>query len=228
MSAKISSRYYADAGMFTTEEESRYSLNALHLERHPEKGVIIVATDGHTMGVFHDIGGQCPEDGITLKFDSALANLCSTKKLLEINDDGSASIFEGGLEEVRFSRIVTSKNFPEWKSVLPKWTAESERIDYNPEYFGRCAKAGRATYPRLTIWSGSDGTQVTHGKERAAVVVEQEQDDRFFLVAQMRRTDKDYPPLIEVLRLKDETDLSDPEQLPDNAEFVKETKWLTQ
>ena len=208
MKARILAQYYADAGNFITKEESRYSLDSMRIERHPDKGVVIVATDGHTMGVFHDQGGECPADGINLRFDRYLAEMCGKQRTLEDNDDGSASVSNRGREEVRFSGIESSGNFPQWRNVLPKWGPEIERNDYNPEYLERCAKLSGHPYPHLAIWSGSDGQQVTHGKDRAAVVRVYERDDCFFLVMPMRQNgDAHYPELIEALRPKDHTDI---------------------
>lgn len=208
MKARFLAQYYAEAGHFVTKEQSRYSLDTLRLEPHPEKGVLIVATDGHTMCVFHDVGGECPEDGITLLFKSSLSEMCIDDRSLEVNDDGSVSLLGRGSEMVTFHGIVTDGKFPNWRLPLPKWDAATERNDYNPEYLERCGKASGAAYPHLAIWSGSDGTQVTHAKDRAAVVVPYERDDCFFLVMPMRQGNNvKYPALIEALRLKDETDI---------------------
>lgn len=208
MKARILSQYYADAGLFVTKEQSRYSLDSLRIEPHPEQGAIIVATDGHTMCVFHDKGGECDKDGVTLIFNSSLSEICGPERTLEINDDHSASILQRGYEIVRFSDIQSNGKFPKWRDVLPKWKADVERNDYNPEYLERCGKASRQRYPHLAIWSGTDGAQVTHGNDRAAVVVPYERDDCFFLVMPMRKGNNvKYPELIEALRLKDETDV---------------------
>jgi len=211
MKAKILAQYYADAGQFVTKEESRYALDSLRIEPHPDKGVIVVATDGHTLGVFHDRGGECPAEGITLRFDRYLAEMCRKERTLEINDDGSASLLNRGVEIVRWNAIETTGAFPTWRAVLPKWNADIERNDYNPEYIQRCASLAGGPYPHLAIWSGTDGTQVTHGKDRAAVVRPYERDDCFFLVMPMRRNDgARWPELIDALRLKDETDIEPP------------------
>jgi hypothetical protein len=207
MKARILSQYYAEAGLFVTKEQSRYSLYSLRIEPHPEKGVVVVATDGHTMGVFYDRGGECDADGVTLIFNSLLSEMCNSEKTLEVNDDGSASVLTKGYEIARFSDIQTNGKFPTWRDVLPNKN-DVERNDYNPEYLERCAKAGRASYPHLAIWSGTDGKQVTNINERAAVVTVYERDDCFFLVMPMRQTNGvKYPELIEALRRKDHTDI---------------------
>ena len=216
MKAKILAQYYADAGHFVTKAQSRYSLDTLRIEPHPDKGVIIVATDGHTMGVFHDRGGECPVEGITLLFNSSLGEMCAVERTLEINDDGSASVLNRGREEVRFSSIESDGKFPTWRAVLPKWTKDVRRTDYNPEYVARCAEVSRAPYPHLAVWSGTEAP-AKHAEEGPAVIRPYERDDCFFLVMPMRRNDDlHWPEIIEALRLKDHTDIeSDSETAED-------------
>lgn len=212
MKAKILAQYYKDAGQFVTKERSRYSLDTLRVERHPEKGVVIVATDGHTMGVFHDHGGECPAEGITLGYNSSLAEMCGPKGILEINDDGSASVLNRGKEEVRFSGVESDGKFPPaWRAPLPKWTTEVKRTDFNPEYIERCAKlCGDAHYPHLAIWSG---TEIRHADEGPTVIRPYGRDDCFFLVMPMQRNkDLHWPELLEALRPKDHADVETPSQ----------------
>lgn len=210
MKAKILAQYYADAGNFVTKEQSRYSLDTLRVEPHPERGVVIVATDGHTMGVFHDLGGECPAEGITLGFNASLAGMCKPERTLEINDDGSASVLNRTKEEVRFSGIESDGKFPAWRLPFPKWSKEVRRTDYNPEYIERCAKlCGDVHYPHLAIWSG---TEVQHAEEGPTVIRPYERDDCFFLVMPMRRNeDTHWPELLEALRPKDHTDVEAPQ-----------------
>lgn len=208
MKARILAQYYADAGSFVTKEQSRYSLDTLRIEQHPEKGVIVVATDGHTMGVFHDQGGECPADGITLRYLSSLADMCGPERMLEVNDDGSASVLNRSNEEVRFSGIESDGKFPTWRAILPKWTREVKRTDYNPEYIARCAELCRAPYPHLAIWSGTDIPQTKHAEAGPSVVMPYERDDCFFLVIPMRSNgDLHWPELLDALRAKDAPDM---------------------
>lgn len=205
MKAKILAQYYADAGSFVTTEQSRYSLDTVRIEPHPQKGVVVVGTDGHTMGVFHDYGGECPADGITLRYNGLLAEMCGRERMLEINDDGSASVLNRNKEEVRFSGIESDGRFPTWRAVLPRWTSEVKRTDYNPEYIDRAAKLCRAPYPHLAIWSG---TEIKHAEEGPTVIRPYERDDCFFLVMPMRRNnDVGWPELIDAFRLKNEPDV---------------------
>lgn len=204
MKARIIAQYYADAGSFVTREQNRYSLDTVRLERHPERGIVIVATDGHTMGVFHDLSGECPEDGITLRFDESLAGLCVPEVVMEINDDGAACLLRGTKEFARFADVESDGKFPSWRAILPKWTREAKRTDYNPEYIERCAKIIRGHYPHLAIWSGALLPLVTHADEGPSVVRSYERDDCFFLIMPMRQSDDTrWPDLIDALRPPD-------------------------
>ena len=206
MKAKILAEYYKDAGNFVTKEKSRYSLDTIRVEPHPEKGVVIVATDGHTMGVFHDIGGECPVDGITLLFNSSLADMCGPERTLEINDDGSASLINGSKEEVKFNGIESDGKFPNWRLPLPRWTSEVNRTDFNPEYIERCAKLSGAAYPYLAIWTGVHVGSIKHADDGPTVIRPYERNDCFFLVMPMRRNvDLHWPELLDALRPPDET-----------------------
>lgn len=217
MKASILSTYYRDAGEFTTKEESRYALRSVRIEPHPEQGVVVVATDGHTMCVFHDRGGSVEGDGITLRFRDALAELCG-RLTLQVNDDGSASLCKGAerVETVRFADMVEAKAFPTWRSVLSSLEVQGQRADYNPEYLMRCSKTGDTSWPNIAIWSGSDGSQVTHGDDKPAVVCSRERDDAFFLVMPMRQTGEvKYPEdLLNALRPKALSDVATTEETP--------------
>ena len=208
MKAKILARYYAEAGTFVTKEESRYALDTLRIDPHPEKGVVIVATDGHSMGVFHDLGGECPTEGITLGYKSSLADLCGPERVLEINDDGSASVIRGSAVEATVYGIESDGKFPTWRAVLPRWTAQVKRTDYNPEYIARCAALCGDRYPHLVIWSGAEIPKLQE-QDGPSVIRPYERDDCFFLVMPMRRNeDVLWPELINLFRTQDDGDLT--------------------
>lgn len=54
---------YADmVYKFVSDEETRYYLNGFNVKPHANGGVIIAATDGHTLGVFHEAKGTVETD----------------------------------------------------------------------------------------------------------------------------------------------------------------------
>jgi len=57
--AVIKAEYARLIQPFISQEDFRYYLNGFAIEPHPNKGVVIVATDGHKLGAFHDESGAC-------------------------------------------------------------------------------------------------------------------------------------------------------------------------
>src|SRR5882724_168719 len=57
--AVIKAEYVRLIQPFISQEDFRYYLNGFAIEPHPNKGVVIVATDGHKLGAFHDESGAC-------------------------------------------------------------------------------------------------------------------------------------------------------------------------
>ena len=53
----VASKYVSMIATFVSTEEARYYLTGIYIERHPVKGVVMVATDGHRMAVIHDENG---------------------------------------------------------------------------------------------------------------------------------------------------------------------------
>lgn len=142
----INAKYYIEAGAFTCKELSRYVLSAVRIEPHPKGGAVIIATDGHTMGIFHDIEGKCDE-GVTVSYRPEIARLAKAKKgikrIMRVN--GEVDLLDRGKEDkllVRFfGAIETNAKFPDWKMVLPKEADAKNLADFNGEYLHRCAIA---------------------------------------------------------------------------------------
>ncbi|SFB46296.1 hypothetical protein [Azotobacter beijerinckii] len=55
--ARVSPRYFAAVHLFAGVNDVRYYLNGVCLQRHHEKGVVLVATNGHVLGAIHDPEG---------------------------------------------------------------------------------------------------------------------------------------------------------------------------
>ena len=57
----ISARYFHALHGFTAIEPTRYNLNGVHVCPRKEGGVLMVATDGRSLGLFIDEAGHAPE-----------------------------------------------------------------------------------------------------------------------------------------------------------------------
>lgn len=197
----INARYYIEAGAFVTKESSRYTLNAVRVEPHPDGGAVIIATDGHTMGVFHDRDGKC-EEPVTIAYRSEIARLAKAKKgtTRNIQVNGDLDIVQSATGKnpakplVRFfdAILTNSSQFPNWRMVLPKATEAKNRSDFNGNYLARCALAKREFR--------NDGITIFQKDSETAAIVRTQRDDFIGIVMPMRSgTQTPYPDYIQPL-----------------------------
>jgi len=202
MTAIINAKYYAEAGAFTSKEESRYTLRAIRIEPHPQGGAVIVATDGHTLGLFYDADAICDES-VQVEFKKEIARFCepSTQKdktafirLMQIEDDltivetlNGASYDEDPMSRiVRFFDVHAQGSFPDWRMVLPTAPSESH-LDFNPDYLARGA-SGSKSAPGISVWAE---------KPDAQAVVRSSREDFIAIVMPMKGfTDSPYPAYV--------------------------------
>lgn len=195
MKASIAARYYREAGAFVTKEQGRYTLCAIRLEPHPKKGVVIVATNGHTMGIFHDVGGKCDEP-FNLLWKEWVSSTCLDGRLLVVNEDRSVSVIRKKYEEVveaRFLDLIADApdiQFPNWRTVLPE-PCTAPAISFNPQYLEACnlAEAGRP----IEIF--------VNGNESQTVVTASGRDDFVGIVMPCRDAQKYPSEFLDPLRL---------------------------
>lgn len=191
----INARYYLEAGAFVTKEVSRYTLNAVRVEPHPDGGAAIIATDGHTMGIFHDRDGVCDEP-VTIAFRPEIAYLAKAKKgtvrLIKVNGDldiiqpASKSVPEQVLVRFFNAILTNSSQFPNWRQVLPDEEEATHRADFNGKYLARCA-LGKAQYH-------SDGISIFQKDENTQAVIRTGRDDFVGIVMPMRlNVERPYP-----------------------------------
>ena len=204
MTAIINAKYYMEAGAFTSKEESRYTLRAIRVEPHPEGGAVIVATDGHTLGLFYDADAICDEPA-QIEFRKEIARFCepSTQKdkttfirLMQIEDDLTiVEMFSGqGYDEEPLSRVVrffdvhAQGSFPDWRMVLPTEPSESH-LDFNHEYLARGASGQKAA--GISVWAENPEAQA---------VVRSSREDFIAIVMPMKGfTESPYPPYVRAL-----------------------------
>lgn len=172
MRARINALYYREAGTFTTQEESRYAIACIGIEPHPTAGALVVATDGHTMIVIHDKGGECREP-VNVRYSDSIAAFCTQERMLTVDDIQSISITDGDVIVASFYNQLVAKPFPPWKNVLP--TAKPEgRFDYNSKYLRRCGDLDDSPWSRVSLWIGGEDKPTVvrvEGREEIACLV---------------------------------------------------------
>lgn len=205
MTAIINAKYYSEAGAFTSKEESRYTLRAIRIEPHPEGGAVIVATDGHTLGLFYDADAICDAPA-QIEFRKEIARFCepSTQKdkttfvrLMQIEDDITIveTLTGAGYDEdplsriVRFFEVHAQGQFPDWRMVLPTAPSESH-LDFNPDYLARGASGNKAA-PGISVWAERPDAQA---------VVRSSREDFIAIVMPMKGfSESPYPPYVQAL-----------------------------
>ena len=137
--ARVNPKYFAAINLYASQNDIRYYLNGVCIEPHPEKGVVIVATNGHTLGLIHDPDGFVTERMIVGSISKQLATACASKgtsrigtkpTALYISKDGAVvdcgDIVEGSINPFRQSVKHMSKIeiidglFPDYRKILPK------------------------------------------------------------------------------------------------------------
>jgi DNA polymerase-3 subunit beta len=155
---------------FKAVQDIRYYLNGICVER-AEKGVYLIATDGHTMAVAHDPDGVLEgSDRITIHVSKELA--AAAKKAKPIHDLAQKVLvvgqrlriavdFEshGPLESfVQPGDSLVPGHFPDWRKVLPDF-GKLQRGAFkgdegvNAQYAARCAQAlGTSKFTGMSLW----------------------------------------------------------------------------
>jgi hypothetical protein len=149
----VSARLVAAIGQFRADCDIRYYINGIYVEPIEGGGALIVATNGHVMGMWRDITGIVERPAI-LRFDKRLEVACkgSSQKRLTIIDDrlvvltmtgevSSETYVQNRFSSKQGSWEVEGK-FPDWKRVVP--ADSSGRMLHDPvnaTYFGLMSRA---------------------------------------------------------------------------------------
>lgn len=192
MKASIDARYYRECADFVSHEQSRYTLCAIRLEPHPEKGVLIIATDGHKMAIFRDEQGECSEP-FNLFWRDFVASVCLDGRVLFVNEDRSVSVIKAQKHRGEYSETPLARfldliadaedvKFPNWRAVLPE-PVTADPITFNPKYLAQCG-LNESSLP-ITIWAKDNKSQ--------SVVRLWDRDDFIAIVMPVESTDQEFP-----------------------------------
>lgn len=208
----INGQYYAEAGAFVTTDNSRYTLRAIRIEPHPEGGAVIVATDGHTLCVFHDANGICSEPVLVEFRKEVVPHLKLKKKrkgtpgmvrCIRINGDmeiinaardiGAGYVLEDTIATFT-NMVVTKGEFPNWRMVMPK-TIPPVRSDYNADYIRKCALDKQTRC--VAMWHDESNN-------KQAIIRSSQRDDFVAVIMPMHGgSEQAYPPYVKALLPKE-------------------------
>jgi len=168
MMENIVAQFNADlfhiAYAFTSNDECRYDINGVSIEPHTEKGVLMVATDGHRLIIIHDVDGFVKEN-IIVRMDKNPLSLCQkksadkirwteefNKREVEVLADGTAFVCLSGKRIGIQKDAIIDSTFPDWHEVLPKGVHKQPTIaGYNGRYLGSFSAAAKRLTGREEI-----------------------------------------------------------------------------
>lgn len=195
---RVNADLFRLAYMAVSTEETRYYLNGVNIEPHPEKGALLVSTDGRRMVVAHDPEGICREPAIVKLPRFALA-LCRTpkmfddKRLLEV-DGNCATIIEqkpgaSPLDPPKREALATAHHvvidgkFVDWRRVVPREEQKSAASTaFNPRYLKEWGALGHEV-EKLT---GKSGVQIGLSDGNCPTIIRFGADNIFGVLMPMR------------------------------------------
>ena len=134
---------FAKTALAQSKEATRYYICGVYVEPAPEgqKGVYMVATDGHAMVIRYDPTGVCTGSGIVSLEPAMLKAAAKTQRHQSVNnrlivrgpqaciawgvsnDDAPALDFgAGNVNAVQMRDTLIDGNFPDWRRIVPTQT----------------------------------------------------------------------------------------------------------
>lgn len=196
-------RFYA-AWQFISTEETRYYLNGVFIEPHPDGGVLMAATDGHVLAVVRDQNARIEGDGgwickipkqqfiTALKRKSAgtLHFVGNTAYLTDAMIDGEAcspDFDPTAISDFHLAIAYTPPidgSFPDWRKVIRNTSIEkTDRFAVNGKHLARFTTAiaalAETNVPGLNISTPPDD-------ETSVMITSGQAPDFFGLIMPMR------------------------------------------
>lgn len=139
-------------------EETRYYLGGFSIEPHPAGGALIVATEGHAMGVFYDVNAIV-DRAVLWQPSRALRGACGSYRQ-EIDDGGNGERrgmwIDNNMVDLTSPTWGTDlladgkTKFVDWRRALPTAFAEAAYC-FNTEIMARFARVGEFTGAPLVV-----------------------------------------------------------------------------
>lgn len=150
---RLSARYLPAIAPFMAVGDIRYYLNGIHVEPHPEgKGVLIVATNGHVIGVIHDADGETndcwpcpiPKRVIAACKQPRRAGLDAAESVWFLGD--TVHVTHPGIDSAEDAGKIGALHvdsvhapahdgkFPDWRRCVPRETTHADYLCAQIEY----------------------------------------------------------------------------------------------
>lgn len=156
MQIRVDAKLFNACRQVQSTEETRYYLNGVYVQPHPEKGALLVATDGHRMMVAHDQGGVCKKEAICAIDKEAFSRKAERPEVvtqIEIDGEGIASV---GTTYRSVKSVFIEGTYPDWSRVLRPVLELAKKRFYGKPVFDAAAFNGRylAHLPKIAAILG--------------------------------------------------------------------------
>lgn len=172
----VNAKLFEIAHRFVSKEDTRYYLNGVFIEP-VEKGVALVATDGHRMFIAWDEEGSASEP-VILQANKALLSDCAK---------GERAVEQGYSPETGHAVQVSHRDghssthiapfidgtFPDWRRLVNGVPTQigAEPVAFNSRYLADFAKAARDAAKAVGLNGSAHALSITgYGEDTPAVV----------------------------------------------------------
>lgn len=228
--ARVNPKYFAAMSLFMAVRDVRYYLEGVFIEPHPIKGVTLVATDGHTLGVIHDPDGWVAAPIIVGGITKQLISACSAKgvehrltvpKLLYISQHGAVVSGDGATYAevnpfatlaLHMSKIeIVDGKFPDYRRVIDlKRDVGGDYPCINSAYLARLHAVVKLLVPNQKYGWGVE--LISSGRNTSTLVrfTQCDLEQRFLGLIMPMRNDAPKTPLPDWLMPTEEPAVTEP------------------
>lgn len=128
---RVDAKRFAAAHIFSSHEITRYYLNGVYVEPHPDGGVIMIATDGHKLGAVLDPDGYADAPSICYA-PAALVSACGKRpKSIEKNPGDLHFLGNTAFLTAKAFRAKDGEDEPDPRDIgrFHIWTGYAPAID---------------------------------------------------------------------------------------------------
>lgn len=206
MKLNLKARLVAAVAQFKAEHDIRFYLNGVYVEPIEGGGAMIVATNGHAMGVWRDMTGEVERPAI-LRIGKRLESACigSDLKRLVITDDRLAVLVAqpAAAKEVYIQEKDGAKDgtwevpgtYPIWRKVVPPQATQNLFDALNFNYINIARRALQIgigdAYAHLALMQGV--------KSKGIAVVSRNAPDFFGVIMPLYEVESAYPDWVAAL-----------------------------
>lgn len=153
-SLHINAQAFAAVATFKAEHDVRYYLNGVHVQPHPAGGVVIIATDGHTLAGIWDRTGHTSGPAV-LRVSPELVRAASNRKAVDLELSAGVLAVRQKIGEalaplyIQPGETTIDGRFPDWQRVLPSRELKPRAVTaLSAAYVARMAKVAKLLAPK--------------------------------------------------------------------------------